>query len=76
MNEFTKRARRLLKSGLESVKMQGKCANRMALGPMWRWPAGKQSHQVGFLGGFSLVLSFAVKRKDRKRKDVNKDNAL
>jgi hypothetical protein len=35
----------------------------MALGPSGVRHAGKQSHSVGFLGGVSLVLSFAAQKK-------------
>jgi hypothetical protein len=38
----------------------------MALGPSGVGIVGKQSHQVGFLAGFSFVISFAVKRNDKK----------
>ena len=43
----------------------------MALGPMRRWPVRQQSHQVGFLGGFSLVTFFF-----RKKKVHNKNSTM
>jgi hypothetical protein len=47
----------------------------MALGPCGVRHAGKQSHSVGFLGGVSLVLSFAAQKKvQEKRKMYNKNS--
>ena len=41
-------------------------------GPMRRWIVRKKSHPVGFLGSFSLLLSFSAKRKERStNKNLN-----
>jgi hypothetical protein len=58
-----KRIIKLLKCEGESQK----CANWMALGPMRAEDCGLQSHSVGFLGGFSFVLSFAAQKKVQKK---------
>jgi hypothetical protein len=44
--------------------------------PLFGWARGKQHHQFGFLGAFSLLLSFSVKRKLRKETGQAKEPSL